>query len=158
MPLVLVRYFATAGHFCREAGWRPELAREQERGDLLLTRLGPELGLDHETLQRLLDDRPRPTHESFERAFFRLYFDRIVATLGVAGGLGVGVAVRSKSALALAVLSALYLLDSTRKGTNRYEGLPVKRLREAASHVQAITRAETVIFGTRTSPTRTKAI
>jgi predicted phosphodiesterase len=147
MPLILVRYFATASHFCREAGWRPELAREQERGDALLPRLAPELGLEREVLQRLLDDRPRPTHESFERAFFRLYFDRIVASLSTVGGVGAGVALRSAGALGLAALSALYLYDSTRKGTNRYEGLPVKRLREAASHVQNITGADTVIFG-----------
>jgi hypothetical protein len=147
MPLVFVRYFATAGHFCREAGWRPELAREQERGDALLHQLAPELGLDHDVLQRLLEDRPRPTHESFERAFFRMYFDRIVATLGGVGGVSIGVAARSAGAFGLAALSALYLFDSTRKGTNRYEGLPVKRLREAASHVQSITGAETVIFG-----------
>ncbi|HEV8548223.1 MAG TPA: metallophosphoesterase, partial [Polyangiaceae bacterium] len=74
MPLVLVRYFATAGHFCREAGWRPALAREQQRGDAALEAASLELGVELELLQRLLDDRPRPTHESFERAFFRLYF------------------------------------------------------------------------------------
>ncbi len=146
-PLVLVRYFSTASHFCREAGWRPALAEEQERGDALLATLAPDLDLDLETLQRLLDDRPRPTHESFERAFFRLYFDRVVATLSTLGGLGVGLAARSGGALGLAALSALYLYDSTRKGTNRYEGLPIKRLREAASHVRDITAAETVIFG-----------
>src|SRR6185369_877190 len=98
MPLVLVRYFSTASHFCREAGWRPELAREQERGDAALPGLVTALGLDRDTLQRLLDDRPRPTHESFERSFFRLYFDRIVATLGTAGGIGLGIAARSPSA------------------------------------------------------------
>jgi hypothetical protein len=147
MPLVLVRYFATSGHFCREAGWRPALAREQERGDSLLAQLGAGVGLDHDVVQRLLDDRPRPTHESFERAFFRLYFDRIVATLGTAGGIGLGIAARSPTAFGLAALSVLYLLESKRRGTNRYEGLPVKRLREAAGHVQGITGAETVIFG-----------
>ena len=147
MPLVLARYFSTAGHFCREAGWRPELAREQERGDAALPGLVPALGLDRETLQRLLDDRPRPTHESFERSFFRLYFDRVVATLGTAGGVGAGIALRSTGAFGLALLSALYLMESKRRGTNRYEGLPVKRLREAAGHVQSITGAQTVIFG-----------
>lgn len=147
MPLVLVRYFSTAGHFCREAGWRPELAKEQARGDAALPGLIPELGLDRETLQRLLDDRPRPTHESFERSFFRLYFDRIVATLGTAGGVGVGIAARSTGAFGLALLSALYLMESKRRGTNRYEGLPVRRLREAAVQVRSITGAQTVIFG-----------
>jgi hypothetical protein len=147
MPIVLANYLGTAGHFCREAGWRPALAREQERGDALLLSLLPELGLDRDVLQHLLDDRPRPTHESFERSFFRLYFDRLIATLSTAGGVGVGIAARSTGALGLAILSALYLLESKRRGTNRYEGLPVKRLREAAGHVQSITGATTVIFG-----------
>jgi predicted phosphodiesterase len=147
MPLVLARYFSTAGNFCREAGWRPELAREQERGDAALAALVPGLGLDRDTVQRLLEDRPRPTHESVERAFFRLYFDRVVATLGTAGGVGAGIALRSAGPFGLAALSALYLIESTRRGTNRYEGLPVKRLREAAGHVQSITGAHTVIFG-----------
>lgn len=147
MPLVLANYLGTAGQFCREAGWRPALAREQERGDALLASLLPELGLEREVLQHLLDDRPRPTHESFERSFFRLYFDRLIATLSTAGGLGIGIALRSTGALGLALLSALYLLESKRRGTNRYEGLPVKRLREAAGHVQSITGAHTVIFG-----------
>ncbi|HEV8547862.1 MAG TPA: hypothetical protein VGQ57_02520, partial [Polyangiaceae bacterium] len=74
-------------------------------------------------------------------------FDRIVATVGTLGGLGVGIAARTGSPFGLAALSALYLIESQRRGKNRYEGLPVKRLREAASHVQNITGATTVIFG-----------
>jgi hypothetical protein len=147
MPLILVRYLQTAGHFCATAGWRPALAEEQARGDALLAQLDAGLGLDHDTLERLLDDRPRPTHESFERAFFRLYFDRLLATTAAAGGLGLGLVARSRSLLGLAALSALYVVDQSRRGVNRYEGLPVKRLRDAAGHVQELTGATVVIFG-----------
>jgi len=147
MPLVLVRYFATSSAFCREAGWRPELARERELGDTLLPAAAFELGLDFEVLRALLEDRPRPTHESFERAFFRLYFDRVVATLGAGAGITLGILARSRTALGLAALSALYLAESRRRGHNRYEGLPVRRLREASTRVRDITGAETVVFG-----------
>jgi UDP-2,3-diacylglucosamine pyrophosphatase LpxH len=147
MPLLLGRYLVTAGRFCRQAGWRPELAREREHGDALLREVALELGLDAEILRTLDDDRPRPTHESFERAFFRLYFDRIVATAGVSGGLGLGALARSRSLLGLAALSVLYLVESQRRGRNRYEGLPVRRLREASRRVRDITGAELVIFG-----------
>jgi UDP-2,3-diacylglucosamine pyrophosphatase LpxH len=147
MPLLLVRYFETSSRFCREAGWRPELARERDRGDELLPGVAAELGLDLDILRALLDDRPRPTHESFERAFFRLYYDRIVATLAAGAGVSLGLLARSRSALGLAALSALYLVESQRRGRNRYEGLPVRRLRQASARVREITGAEVVIFG-----------
>lgn len=147
MPRLLVRYFATSSHFCREAGWRPELARERDLGDELLPRAAPTLGLDLDVLRALLDDRPRPTHESFERSFFRLYFDRIAATLTASAGVSLGVLAKSRSALGLAALSGLYLVESQRRGRNRYEGLPVRRLRQASASVRDITGADTVIFG-----------
>jgi UDP-2,3-diacylglucosamine pyrophosphatase LpxH len=147
MPLLLVRYFETSSRFCREAGWRPELARERQHGDELLPAVARDVGIDLDVLRELLDDRPRPTHESFERSFFRLYFDRIVATLTASAGVSLGVLAKSRSALGLAALSALYLVESQRRGRNRYEGLPVRRLRQASARVREITGAEVVIFG-----------
>jgi predicted phosphodiesterase len=58
-----------------------------------------------------------------------------------------GLAARSGSLLAVGALGALYLRESTRRGTNRYEGLPVKRLRAAAERVRTLSQAELVIFG-----------
>lgn len=147
MPMILFRYFQTSSHFCREAGWRPELAREKDQGDALVPALAREVGLDPDTLRALLDDRPRPTHESFERAFFRLYYDRVAAVLGTGTGVGLGMVARSGTALGLAALSALYLYESQRRGANRYEGLPVRRLRQASTRVRDITGASLVIFG-----------
>ena len=73
--------------------------------------------------------------------------DRIVATAGMSAGLGLGALARSRSLAGLAALSALYLFESQRRGRNRYEGLPVRRLREASRRVRDITAAELVIFG-----------
>jgi hypothetical protein len=146
-PLLLTRYFRTSSHFCREAGWRPELAREKDQGDALVPGMAAELGLAPEVVRTLLEAIPRPTHESFERAFFRLYFDRVAASLGAGVGIGLGVVARSGTALSLAALSALYLYDSQRRGGNRYSGLPVRRLRQASARVRDITGASLVIFG-----------
>ncbi|HEY3499583.1 MAG TPA: hypothetical protein VGK73_33060, partial [Polyangiaceae bacterium] len=41
----------------------------------------------------------------------------------------------------------LYLAESQRRGRNRYEGLPIRRLRAASERVRSITGAKLVIFG-----------
>jgi predicted phosphodiesterase len=146
-PLLIGRYFYEAGDFCGNARWRPELHAEQRAGEARLRAAADETGLDEAVLRSLDDDRPRPTHESFERAFFRLYFDRVLATLGIGGGAALGIFARSVLPLGLGALGALYLVESTRRGTNRYEGLPVKRLRAAAERVRVLSKADVVVFG-----------
>jgi len=153
-PLLLARYFRESGNFCRQAGFRPELLDELRRGDQRIEETAQETGVSRATIRALLDDRPRPTHESFERAFFRLYFDRVAATATAVGGLGVGVAARSGTALGLAALALVYLTESVR-GTNRYEGLPVKRLRQASERVLSVTGAKVVVFGHTHVPDKT---
>ena len=147
MPLVLARYFATAGRFCGEAGWNDELLAELSAGEARVDAFSREAGVAPDVVRELIDDRPRPTHESFERSFFRLYFDRVVSAAAVAAGLTASVMARSRTPLGLAVAGGLYLAESQRRGRNRYEGLPVRRLRAASERVRSITRAELVIFG-----------
>src|SRR5688572_25833452 len=146
-PVLLGRYFREAGDFVGSARWRPELLAEQRAGSAQMRDAAREIGLDEALLRALDDDRPRPTHESFERAFFRLYFDRVLATAGVSSGVVLGVVARSGTLFGLGALGALYLYESTRRGTNRYEGLPVKRLRAAAERVRILSNAELVVFG-----------
>lgn len=146
-PLLLTRYFATAGNFCREAGWRPELAEEQRHGDALVAGAARDAGVDPEGLQALLRDRVRPTHESFERAFFRLYFDRVTGVLSIVSGVSLGLFASSLPGFGLAALGALYLRESRRRSGNRYAGAPVRRLREASEQVLAHTGANLVVFG-----------
>jgi predicted phosphodiesterase len=146
-PLLLGRYFTEAGEFCRSARWRPELLAEKRAGEIRMSDAARAAGMDLAVLRSLDDDRPRPTHESFERAFFRLYFDRVVAAVGAGGGTVLGVLARSGTLIGLGALGALYLVESTRRGTNRYEGLPVKRLRAAAERVRSLSNADLVVFG-----------
>jgi hypothetical protein len=144
---LLGRYFKESGEFVGGARWRPELLAEQRAGEIRMREAARDAGLDEALLRALDEDRPRPTHESFERAFFRLYFDRVLATAGVGTGAVLGVLARSGTLLGLGALGALYLVESTRRGTNRYEGLPVKRLRAAAERVRTLSNAELVVFG-----------
>jgi predicted phosphodiesterase len=146
MPLILVRYFRESGKFCKEAGFHPEHVRELELGEELVRVVSEETGLSEARIRAVLEDRPRPTHESFERVFFRLYFDRVAGTLGTAAFLGLWAISRSRTALGLGALAALYLTESVR-GRNRYEGLSVRRLRTASERIRTLTGAESVIFG-----------
>jgi hypothetical protein len=146
-PLLLGLYFREAGQFVGRARWRPELLAEQRAGEARMRDAAREMGLDEAALRALDEDRPRPTHESFERAFFRLYFDRVLATAGASSGAVLGVLARSGTLFGLGALGALYLYESGRRGTNRYEGLPVKRLRAAAERVRILSNAELVVFG-----------
>jgi predicted phosphodiesterase len=146
-PILLGRYFRESGEFVGGARWRPELLAEQRAGNALMRDAARDIGLDEALLRALDDDRPRPTHESFERSFFRLYFDRVLAAAGAGSGAVLGVLARSGTLFGLGALGALYLYESTRRGTNRYEGLPVKRLRAAAERVRELSNAELVVFG-----------
>ena len=77
----------------------------------------------------------------------RLYFDRVIATLGLVGGASVALAARSVLAAGVAALSGAYLVSSVKRSGSRYSGLTEQRLREAASLVAGATGAELVVFG-----------
>jgi hypothetical protein len=145
MPLVLARYFRESGKFCKDAGFHPAHLEELRTGNELVRVAAAETGLSEELIVAVLEDRPRPTHESFERAFFRLYFDRVASTVATGAFVGLWALSRSRTALGLGALAALYLTEAVR-GRNRYEGLPVRRLRAASERVRALTGAETVVF------------
>lgn len=145
-PLMVLHYFATSSRLAAESAVPERMAAEKARGAAALPGFAELNGLSQSALQTLLDRLPRPTHEDFRDTFFRLYFDRVLATIGVAGGaarlllggpLGGGVA----------LASALYLHASLRKGVDRYSSLPVKRLYAGADLVRATTGASLVIFG-----------
>jgi hypothetical protein len=101
-------------------------------------------------VRSLLEALPRPTHEDFKQTFFRLYFDRVLATIGVAGGATrvlLGGAAGGVVGGALALSGALYLHRSVKRGVDRYSSLPVKRLYAGAELVRQVTDAKLVVFG-----------
>jgi hypothetical protein len=146
-PLVIARYFATAGRLCMRArtkrrAWREEWQRGEEELEVLAKHLGIEIGV----LERLTRSGPKPTHHGFRETFMRLYFDRIFATFGTAGGLA-SAALGNPQGLLLAALSSAYLLSSVRRQGSRYTSLPGQRLRDAAAGIRETTGVEQVIFG-----------
>lgn len=148
-PLLVVQYFATSGRLTAEAAVPERLAAEKARGNAALAKFAKQNELPLDIVTRLVEALPRPTHEDFKQTFLRLYFDRVLATAGVASGAlrlllgGAGGAVGG----AVALGSALYLHRSIKQGVNRYSGLPVKRLYAGAELVRRLTGARLVIFG-----------
>lgn len=148
-PLIVAHYFAVASRLTAEAAVPERLGAEKARGENALGAFAARNGVSEDVVRQLLAELPRPTHEDFQQTFYRLYFDRVLATLTVAGGSarvlfgGVGGVLGG----ALALSSALYLHRSVKKGVDRYSSLPQKRLYEGAERVRRVTGARLVVFG-----------
>ncbi len=146
-PWVVARYFATAIALCAEAGRQRGLAEELEQGAGALAVFARDCGLGVDILADMIDAGPRPTHLDFKATFMRLYFDRVIATVGLVGGASIALATRSLLATGVAAFSGAYLATSVKQSGSRYSGLTEQRLREAASLVLDATDAELVVFG-----------
>ena len=149
-PLMVVHYFATSSRLAAEAAVPERMGAEKARGAAAVAGFAQQTGMSASDVLSLLQALPRPTHEDFKDTFFRLYFDRVLATLGVAGGatrLLLGGAAGGVLGGALALSGALYLHRSVKKGVDRYSSLPVKRLHAGAELVRRLTDARLVVFG-----------
>lgn len=148
-PLIVLHYLLISSRLTAEAAVPERLGAEKARGANAIAAFAKRNGLGTDVVQALLAALPRPTHENFKQTFFRLYSDRVLATLGVAGGGarlllgGVGGALAG----AVALSGALYLHRSVKKGVDRYSSLPVKRLYAGAELVRRLTGARVVVFG-----------
>jgi len=149
-PLMVLHYFATASRLAAEAAVPERMGAEKARGAAAVPEFAERIQVSQKLVQDLLAALPRPTHEDFNETFHRLYFDRVVATLGMAGGATrvlLGGAVGGVVGGAVALSGALYLHRSVKKGVDRYSSLPVKRLYAGADLVRQVTGAKLVIFG-----------
>jgi UDP-2,3-diacylglucosamine pyrophosphatase LpxH len=146
-PWVVARYFATAIALCAQAGRQRGVARELEHGASAVLAFAEECGLAVETLSRMVTLGPRPTHLDFKATFMRLYFDRVIASVGLMGGTSAALLGRSFAGAAVAALSGAYLLRSVKRSGSRYSGLTEQRLREAALAIADTTGASLVVFG-----------
>ncbi|HVJ15153.1 MAG TPA: metallophosphoesterase [Polyangiaceae bacterium] len=146
-PKIIYNYFKTAAELCWEAANDRGVSESRRQGEALLPESAERIDVSEDVLRALLRGLPRPTHHNPRDTFYRLYFDRVIASLSSLTGIGAGTLLRSRSALLLGILAAGYLFGSVRKTPNRYAELPVERLREAARGVRQITRAELVVFG-----------
>jgi predicted phosphodiesterase len=149
-PLMVVHYFATASRLAAEAAVPERMAAEKARGAAAVADFSQRNDMSADQVLTLLQALPRPTHEDFGETFYRLYFDRVLATLGIAGGAArvlLGGVAGGVVGGALALSGALYLRRSIRRGVDRYSSLPVSRLYAGAELVRELTGAKLVIFG-----------
>ncbi|HVW25236.1 MAG TPA: metallophosphoesterase [Polyangiaceae bacterium] len=146
-PGMIASYFKTAISLCMKGGpaLAPREGQERQLGASRLDEFAAESGLSGATLSDLLTQMPRPTHLSRRDLFLRLYFDRVFASLILAGSLAA--IPRKPTAAITALASFAYLAGSTMRGHDRYGALPPKRLQIGAARVRETTGARLVVFG-----------
>lgn len=146
-PHVIYRYFYTAFSAMLKSGpfyrGRDEVALGRERA----AELAEALGIEREVLDGMAALGATPTMESFSRTFTRLYFDRVLATLSMAGGLSAAAFGAPRRGMGAFALGALLMGTSWAKGHDRYSGTVTERLSGGASRVAALTGAKLVILG-----------
>lgn len=146
-PLIIGEWFQVAARLCMETRARGRFQAEQRAGEAALENFARLVEIDPEILRVLLETGAVPTHRDFLKTFMRLYFDRVFATSSGLLGAAAYLTWKSRAAGVLSLLAGLYLLQSVQRTGNRYEDLPVERLRHAADRVRELTGAASVIFG-----------
>jgi len=146
-PLIIAQWFQIAGQLCLETRKPQRFAAEQAAGEAALQQFAALVELEPEVLRSLLEAGAEPTHRDFRKTFMRLYFDRVFASSGLLLSGAAYLAWKSRAFGIAGLLAGLYLIQSVQRTGNRYEDLPVERLRAAAARVRELTQAEAVIFG-----------
>ena len=146
-PYVIYRYFYTAFAALLRSGPFYRGRAEIPAGKALEEAFAGELGVGHDLVETLLAHGAKPTMESLARTFSRLYFDRVVATLAIAGGLGAVAAGQRKAGGAVAALGALLMTASWARGHDRYGGTVPELLSGSAGRIADATGAKLVVFG-----------
>lgn len=151
-PYVIYRYFYTAFMVMLRSGPFYRAHSEIAQGEARARELAEELGASPDLLAEMAALGATPTMKSLSATFSRLYFDRVLATLVIMGGLGAlasgsrGGRLQQAGALTSA-LGALFMATSWARGHNRYAGTVAERLSDGASKLIALTDAKLVIFG-----------
>ncbi|HEY4105660.1 MAG TPA: metallophosphoesterase [Polyangiaceae bacterium] len=146
-PWFVARWFRVASGLCFEARTPSRFDREIAAGEAALEDFARHVELDAEALRALLETGAVPTHRDFRQTFMRLYFDRVFASGGLVLGAAAVLAKRSSIGALFSLISGLYLIQSVQRTGNRYEDLPVERLRASAARIREITGARQVILG-----------
>jgi hypothetical protein len=146
-PYVIYRYFYAAFLAMLRSGPFYRGRAEIPAGKALEEAFAGELGVGHDLVETLLAHGATPTMESLARTFSRLYFDRVIATLAIAGGLGAVAAGKRKAGGAVAALGALLMTASWARGHDRYGGTVPELLSGSAGRIAEATGAKLVVFG-----------
>jgi UDP-2,3-diacylglucosamine pyrophosphatase LpxH len=146
-PLIIAEWFRVAAKLCLETRAQGRFDPEYAAGAAALEGFSKLVELDPSILHALLESGAVPTHRDFQKTFMRLYFDRVFATSSLLLSTAAYIAWKSRAAGIAGLLAGLYLIQSVQRTGNRYEDLPVERLRAAAARVRELTGATAVIFG-----------
>lgn len=146
-PEVIYRYFYAAFGALFRSGPFYRARGERAAGEALADVFAADIGVPRELIDRVLAHGATSTLESFAATFSRLYFDRVIATLAITGGLGAAAAGKRGSGAAAAALGSLLMAASWSRGHNRYVGTVAERLAQSAARVAGATGAKLVIFG-----------
>jgi hypothetical protein len=136
---------ATAVSLWWRAGRQIGIHQARATGRDRMAELASELGLEGETLERLVAMAPRPTHIGSLATFRRLYLDRLAAFAVLVGG-GIAAPFAAGTGL-LGLAGGAYLVGNIIASGNRYAGRTEERLRQAAHRVADLTSATLVVFG-----------
>ncbi len=145
-PLLVGQYFAASACICFETLFDRGLAEQRASGARALPALSQESGVSRASLEALLHAAPAPTHAAFRSTFFRLYYDRVLASALVSAGLSTALIAPPLGALATLAGSA-YLYTNVKQSGARYRDRPQRLLRHGADEVRRLTDAKLVVFG-----------
>jgi len=146
-PYVIYRYFYAAFGALFKSGPFYRAGEERAAGEALADVFAADVGVPRELVDALLPHGATPTLESLAATFSRLYFDRVIATLAIAGGLGAAAAGRRATGAAAAALGGALMAGSWSRGHNRYANTVAEQLAESADRIAGATGATLVIFG-----------
>jgi hypothetical protein len=146
-PLLVQQYFATSAGIVFETLFERGLGQERELGEAELARTARAQGVEERMLRALLARVPEPTHVDFRRTFLRLYYDRVLASLGALGALIWLLRAPHAVPALVALACVLYLALNVKLAGSRYRNRPVRFLREGAAIVHELCQAKLVVFG-----------
>lgn len=146
-PYVIYRYFHAAIAAVLRSGPFYRAGREPLAGESLADAFAAEAGVPRAMLDALIELGPTPTLESLAQTFTRLYFDRVLATTMLLGGLGALATGNKGTAKGALALGALVMGTSWARGHDRYQGTVAQRLAASAADVRRATGAKLVVFG-----------
>jgi UDP-2,3-diacylglucosamine pyrophosphatase LpxH len=146
-PFVVYTFFETAVAALGKSGDRHRGASERAAGSVVEAAFAEAAGTTPAVLRALLDEAADPTLASTTDTFFRLYLDRVTATLALVGGLGALGLGRRRLGASSVVLGAAVMAASWARRHDRYSGRVEATLRACASRVAEITKSSVVVFG-----------
>ncbi|MEJ7729220.1 MAG: hypothetical protein WKG00_08390 [Polyangiaceae bacterium] len=146
-PYMIYRYFYTALSAMLASGPLYPARAEPAEGAARMEAFAHAVGIPVDVVARVLEQAAAPTTESLARTFTRVYFDRVVATLSMAGGLGAAALGWRRAGVGAAGFGALLMALSWSRGHDRYSGTVAQRLSAGAARVAESTGAHLVVLG-----------